>query len=146
DHLFDQSIVHLLLERAAPAKLNLAIDRKIGSIFDLDDAMKVQTSGDRLLAIGKDLKTYDAIDTGLLVCPLEIFEYLERAKKNGDCSLADGVRLMAQERQARAIDIGSARWQDIDTPEMLRHAAALFRRSNRDLANVGQNPSARAKE
>ena len=113
DHLFDSSIVDLLLGGAAPAKLNLAIDRKIGSIFDLEDAMKV--------------KTYDAIDTGLLLCPLEIFEYLERAKKNGDCSLADGVRLMASEGKARAVDIGNAWWQDIDTPAMLACAETQLR-------------------
>ena len=34
----------------------------------------------------------------------------------------DGVRLMAAERKVRAIDIGEAWWQDVDTPEMLAHA------------------------
>ena len=43
DHLFDQSIVDLLLRNAALDELNLAIDRKLNSIFDSDDAMKVQT-------------------------------------------------------------------------------------------------------
>jgi len=57
--------------------------------FDLEDAMKVQTRGNRVIGIGKDLRNYDAVDTGLLVCPLEIFDYLERSKQNGDCSLAD---------------------------------------------------------
>ena len=76
-------------------QLNLAIDRKLDSIFDLDDAMKVQTRGNQIAAIEKNLRDYDAVDTGLFVCPLEIFDYLERAKQSGDCSLADGVRLMA---------------------------------------------------
>ena len=34
DHLFDQSIVNLLLRNAALDELNLAIDRKLDSIFD----------------------------------------------------------------------------------------------------------------
>lgn len=122
DHLFDDVIVDLLMESIEPGVLNLAIDRKINSIFDLDDAMKVQTQDDRVAAIGKDLQKYDAIDTGLFVCPLEMFAYLERAKENGDCSLADSVRLMAADRRVRAIDIGDAWWQDIDTVEMLQHA------------------------
>ena len=84
--------------------------------------MKLQTHGDEVVAIGKDLEKYDAIDTGLFICPIEIFEYLERAKTNQDCSLADGVRLMAADKKVRAIDIGEAWWQDIDTAEMLRHA------------------------
>jgi 1L-myo-inositol 1-phosphate cytidylyltransferase len=122
DHLFDNVIVDLLTESAMPGILNLAVDRKIDSIFDLDDAMKVQTQDDRVVAIGKDLQNYDAIDTGLFVCPLEIFAYLERAKANGDCSLADGVRLMATNDKVSAIDIGDAWWQDVDTAEMLAAA------------------------
>ena len=122
DHLFDEAIVDLLIESADLGCLNLAIDRKLNSIFDLDDAMKVQTRGDRVAAIGKNLRAYDAIDTGLFVCPLEIFEYLERAKQRGDCSLADGIRLIAADNKVRAIDIGDAWWQDIDTPETLQQA------------------------
>jgi len=122
DHLFDEAIVDLLIESADLGCLNLAIDRKLNSIFDLDDAMKVQTRGDRVTAIGKNLRAYDAIDAGLFVCPLEIFEYLERAKQGGDCSLADGIRLMAADNKVGAIDIGEAWWQDVDTPETLREA------------------------
>jgi len=127
DHLFDQSIVGLLLRNAVLDQLNLALDRKLDSIFDVDDAMKVQTQGDRILKIGKDLTVYDGIDTGLFVCPLDIFDYLERVKRDGDCSLADGVRLMASEDKARAVDIGDAWWQDVDTPEMLTCAETQLR-------------------
>ena len=108
DHVFDKSIIDLLVREAEPSQLTLAIDKKLSSIFDLDDAMKIQTRGDRVIAVGKDLPSYDAIDTGLFVCPAEIFSYLERAKQNDDCSLADGVRLMARENKVRAIDIGKA--------------------------------------
>jgi choline kinase len=45
DHLFDRSIVDLLVRDAVLDQLNLAIDRKLDSIFDVDDAMKVQTGG-----------------------------------------------------------------------------------------------------
>ena len=122
DHLFDQSILDLLLRTAIPDQVNLAIDRKLDSIFDLTDAMKVRTCGDRIIAMGKDLPSYDAIDTGLFVCPDDIFSYLERARRNGDCSLADGVRLMAGADKVRGVDIGDAWWQDVDTPEMLQRA------------------------
>jgi 1L-myo-inositol 1-phosphate cytidylyltransferase len=87
--------------------------------------MKIQTRGNRITGIGKDLPNYDAIDTGLFVCPLEIFDYLERAKsasRRSDCSLAEGVRLMAGDDKVRAIDIGESWWQDVDTPQMLQHA------------------------
>ena len=125
DHLFDNTIVDHLIESAYPGFLNVAVDRKLGSIFDLEDAMKIRTRGDRVIGIGKDLADYDAIDIGLFVCPVEIFGYLERAKSEScgnDCSLADGIRLMAGDDKVRAIDIGGAWWQDVDTPEMLQHA------------------------
>ena len=87
--------------------------------------MKVQTDGDRVVAIGKNLATYDAIDTGIFLCPNELFEYLRRVRRDGDCSLADGVRLMAEERKVRAIDIGEAWWQDVDTFEMRARAEEM---------------------
>lgn len=122
DHLFEKSIVDLLVREAERNELTLAIDKKLNSIFDLDDAMKIQTCVDRVIAVGKDLPSYDAIDTGLFVCPADIFSYLERARQNDDCSLADGVRLMAGEDKVRGLDIGEAWWQDVDTPEMLQRA------------------------
>jgi choline kinase len=125
DHVFDDTIIDCLLYNFAPGVLNIAIDRKIDSIVDLDDAMKVQTRGNKVTGIGKNLQTYDAIDTGLFVCPPEIFAYLEQAKSiNGgsDCSLANGIKLMAVDGKVRGIDIGSARWHDIDTPRVLEHA------------------------
>jgi 1L-myo-inositol 1-phosphate cytidylyltransferase len=142
DHLFDQSIVDLLLRNAGLDELNLAIDRKLDSIFDSDDAMKVKTRGDRIFEIGKDLTDYDAVDTGFFVSPLSIFDHLERVKCDGDCSLADGVRSMASEGKARAIDIGNAWWQDIDTPEMLGQAEKHLRvRASRGLSRSQRTAS-----
>jgi choline kinase len=122
DHLFDSSVLERVAGQASRSELNLAIDRKIEAIFDLDDAMKVQTDADRVIAIGKNLANYDAIDTGVFLCPNELFDYLRRARRNGDCSLSDGVRLMAEEGKVRAIDIGDAWWQDVDNFAMRRRA------------------------
>jgi choline kinase len=125
DHLFGSLIIDLAIKGADLSVLNVAVDRKLDTIFDLADAMKIKTNGNRVVVIGKNLDDYDAIDTGLFICPTEIFDYLERAKQAGnrmDCSLADGVRLMATDGRACAIDIGDAWWQDIDTPEMLAAA------------------------
>jgi 1L-myo-inositol 1-phosphate cytidylyltransferase len=148
DHLFDESIVDLLLREAEPEQLNLAIDKKLDSIFDLNDAMKVRVQGDRLIGIGKDLQNYDAIDTGFFVCPRKFFDYLRKAKRNDDCSLADGVRLMGADDQVRGIDIGAAWWQDIDTPEMLARAETRLRSrlARRDIAmaNAGSDRGNRA--
>jgi len=125
DHLFDAAVVDRLLDSFDSDFLSIGVDQKLDSIFDLEDAMKVRTRGNRVTDIGKKLRDYDAIDIGLFVCPLEIFDYFERAKSRSgrnDCSLADGVRFMAGDDKVQAIDIGDAWWQDVDTPEMLQHA------------------------
>ena len=130
DHLFDDMIVDHLLHSFDPALLSAAVDRKLDSIFDLEDAMKVRVRGERITDIGKSLRDYDAIDIGLFVCPLEIFDYLERAKsrsETSDCSLAEGVRLMAGDDKVRAIDIGDGWWQDVDTPSMLQRAEKIMK-------------------
>ena len=125
DHVFDNTIIDCLLDNFDPGLLNIAIDRKLHLIVDLDDAMKIQTRGNQVTSIGKNLRNYDAIDTGLFVCPSEIFAYLEQAKSihgGSDCSLSDGIELMAHDNKVRAINIGDSWWQDVDTPQMLQHA------------------------
>ncbi|HEV3409062.1 MAG TPA: hypothetical protein VG095_02120, partial [Chthoniobacterales bacterium] len=128
DHLFEREILERLLADGDHAQANLAVDRNIASIFDLDDATKVATEGTRIAAIGKELEEFDAIDTGVFLCPNELFVYLRRAQVNGDCSLSDGIRLMGREGKARAVDIGDAWWQDVDTPAMLAQAERMSAR------------------
>ena len=130
DHLFEFALLERLLARAERGFLNLAVDRKIQETFDLDDAMKVQTRDNLVYAIGKDLVTYDAIDTGVFICPNDFFDYLRRARRDGDCSLADGVRLMAADQRVRAVDIGPAWWQDVDTQAMRARAEEEVPRRN----------------
>jgi len=143
DHLFDDALIRELIASPEADCLNLAVDRKIDAIFDLDDAMKVKTDGSKIRAIDKRLTDFDAVDTGLFRCSLRFFDYLERAKIDGDCSLADGVRLAAAEDRARVIDIGDLWWQDVDTPEMFaeaeRHLANSLGSGN--LAGAGQGNS-----
>ena len=128
DHLFEPRLLQDFVRQINFDLLNLAIDRKISSIFDLDDAMKVRTNEGRVVAIGKTLTPYDAIDTGIFGCPVEIFRYLANAGQDGDCSLADGVRLMAENGKVNAIDIGDAWWQDVDDSGMLARAEEVSTR------------------
>ena len=51
---------------------------------------------------------------------------LESTKKNGNCSLSDGMRKLGQAKGLRAFDIGDATWQDVDTPEALAYTEILF--------------------
>ena len=123
DHIFEPATARALLSQSlGRCEVILGVDRKIESVFDLEDATKVRLQGDRIVDIGKDLKRYNALDTGMFLCQPALFPWLECSKVDGNCSLSDGLRIMAQNRTFKAFDIGEARWQDVDTPAALDYA------------------------
>ena len=127
DHMFDPANAQALLRQPlAMEQVVLAVDRNIDRVFDIDDATKVRLNGDRIVDIGKNLERYDALDTGMFHCDPVLFHWLERAMKNGNCSLSDGMRLMAKNGAFRAFDIGEGYWQDVDTPEAFEYALQSF--------------------
>jgi CDP-L-myo-inositol myo-inositolphosphotransferase len=137
DHVFERGILRALRAGGIPAGgVSLAVDRKLAEVFDLEDATKVETSGDRIVRIGKQLTLYDAIDTGLFACSSGLFESLDRIRAlRKDASLSEGVGLLAQEGRARAVEIGDATWQDVDTPATLREAERRLLRTLRKPAD-----------
>jgi 1L-myo-inositol 1-phosphate cytidylyltransferase len=62
----------------------------------------------------------------MFLCSPALFDRLESAKKDGNCSLSDGMRQLIAERRLRALEIGKGQWQDLDTPEALAHAEGMF--------------------
>lgn len=130
DHIFDTDIIVGLRAATLPVRgLLLAVDRKLDTIFDMDDATKVLTDGDRIAAIGKTIPSYNAVDSGLFRCTPQLFEAIAAAaatREDGDCSLSEGVEALRKSGVALVHDIGDAKWQDVDTPETEAHAAKVF--------------------
>ena len=142
DHIFEPDTASKLLQQ--PLKHDeaiLAVDTKIESIFDIDDATKVVCMNNYIVEIGKQLRSYNAVDTGMFLCRPMIFYWLEAVMQNGNCSLSDGMRAMARNRKLRSFDIGDATWQDVDNPEMFEYARGVFGRpmstSARELEMTG---------
>ena len=129
DHLFDpQVLLQLRSLSVAPDEAALCVDARLDHIFDMEDATKVRMEGDRIREIGKDLSGYNAVDTGFFLCNPSLFDALEHAVSEGDDSLSGGIRRLAAQGNMRAVDIDDLFWQDVDTPESLKHAeTALFR-------------------
>ncbi|GMV42763.1 MAG: hypothetical protein AMXMBFR64_44790 [Myxococcales bacterium] len=129
DHVLSPGMVHAMARVSPPeGGVVLAVDPDLGSIFDMDDATKVCTDGHRIAAIGKDLTTYDCIDTGLFSCTGGLFDALaaERAAR-GDCSLSDGMRRLGRADLALVHPIGRDDfWQDVDTPETAAYAEVVL--------------------
>jgi 1L-myo-inositol 1-phosphate cytidylyltransferase len=129
DHIFEPKTAEALLRQPlADDEVILAVDSKIDRVFDLDDATKVRCEGNQIIEIGKDLSRYNALDTGMFLCSQALFNRLESARKNGDCSLSDGMRKLAQDGKLKAFDIGDGHWQDVDSPQALAYAEEIFDR------------------
>lgn len=129
DHLFAPELVRRLLDAQLPeGHCALGVDYDIERCFDLDDATKVLVEGARIGRIGKELEDYNAIDTGVFRITSALLDVLgELYRQRGDASLSDGVRALAAEGCFHAVDVGDARWIDVDTPDAHARAEAMVR-------------------
>jgi choline kinase len=131
DHLFDASTLAALCHAPArPDESLLAIDRRAASPETAAEATRVALDPlgtGRIVAIGKNLEPYDALDTGLFVCAPALFPALEEACAAGDTALSDGLRRLAARGLVRGVDSGDGAWCDIDTEHDLRMAEELLR-------------------
>ena len=137
DHIFEAETARSLLRQPlGKDEVILGVDRNVGAIFDLDDATKVRLEQGRIVEIGKLLRTYNALDTGMFLCSPALFGWLENAAVNGNCSLSDGLRLMAADGKFGGFDIGDAHWQDVDTPAALDYAQQILPANCWDIGDV----------
>jgi CDP-L-myo-inositol myo-inositolphosphotransferase len=125
DHIFDESLlVKLMGEKVADGEVVLAVDYNIkttGFVVD-SDVTKVLVEEDRILDMGKNIKKYNAYDTGIFLCSPAIFEAIEESSGNGDTSLIGGVRVLAKKGKVNALDIKDGYWVDVDDEETYRLA------------------------
>ena len=127
DHLFQAPVLAALLRMpVSSGESILAIDGRPTSPEIAAEATKVQLDGDRITAIGKDLDTHDALDTGLFVCSPLLFGELAAARAAGDTTLSGGIRRLAARGLMRGADVGTAAWHDIDTVADLAAAETLL--------------------
>ena len=129
DHLFEPQIPRRLAAQARPeAGVTLAVDRDLASPFlDMEDATKVAVgeSGE-IVRIGKKLPHFDAIDTGIFLATPALAEAIRADSADGGSgSLSEGVQRLADQAGALTLEIGGARWIDVDDPRAL-HLAEAF--------------------
>jgi choline kinase len=116
DHVFEPPVLQRMLRLdVTDGESLLAIDARPVPRDVADEATKVRRDGSRIVAIGKDLVDYDALDTGVFVFSPVLFDALERARALGDTTLSGGVRELAARGLMRGVEIGNATWCDIDT-------------------------------
>ncbi|MBR4531806.1 NTP transferase domain-containing protein [bacterium] len=127
DHIFSNDFFAGFLEKAEAAlkkyDVVLSVDRNIEGVFDLDDATKVVTENGEITTIGKELPSYDAVDTGLFLCKPAVFPKLQEIyDAKGDVSISDVMAVEAGERKFACAEMTGHLWQDVDTPSMKNEA------------------------
>jgi len=116
DHLFEPPVLQRMLQLSAgPDDSLLAIDPRPVPVELAAEATKVRRVGSRIVAIGKELIEYDALDTGVFVCSPLLFDALEQSRAYGDTTLSGGIRRLAARGLMHGVEIGNAAWCDIDT-------------------------------
>ena len=129
DHIFDESILtELLQEKITDKEVVLAVDYNLeNKTVDVDDVTKVLVdSKDRIINIGKNIKGYNAYDTGIFLCSPAIFEALEEGSARGKTSLSAGIKILAKKKEARAFDIKGNYWIDVDDEIAFRKAENIL--------------------
>jgi len=137
DHLYSPDLVRRLLAYDLPqGACGLGVDYDIERCFDLDDATKVRIERAHIAEIGKELDSYNAIDTGVFrIGPALLDELARLDEERGDCSLSEGVAALARRGQFFGVDVGDARWIDVDTRPALERAEAMLRVFGDDLGD-----------
>jgi len=128
DHLVDPDILRdLIASTLEPDTVTLAVDFNVaGSINDLDDVTRVMCSNGRIMHIGKVIREFNAIDTGVFLCTPVIFDALEASQAAGDDSISGAMNVLAREDRARVFDIQGRLWLDVDDPATLDKAETLL--------------------
>jgi 2-aminoethylphosphonate-pyruvate transaminase len=121
----------LLAAPVDPARTLLGVDRDLARVFDITDATKVTLTIDGVHAIGKDLRQYQAVSTGLFIMSPTLLAALDSLTEP---SLTQGVAAAAARGLVSAYDVGTLLWQDVDSPAMKAHADWLLRVYGGDLA------------
>lgn len=140
DHLFDAELV----KRIAQVQLGpddgavMLVDKNIGGIHDLQDAVKVRLNSDKVTDIGRTLADADGVDAGLFALQPGIFDVLEQVLREQEpADLTEAIHALAVAGKVRSVDTAGASWHDIDTPSSLIRAEMEFR-ARRRKAQVAQ--------
>ena len=128
DHLFDPQIIRGLMgSTLEPDTVTLAVDFNVaGSINDLDDVTRVKCTSGRIEQIGKVIRDFNAIDTGVFLCTPVLFEALEASQAAGDDSISGGMNVLARQGKARVFDVQGRLWLDVDDPASFDKAEELL--------------------
>ncbi len=118
DHLFEREILTRLIA-SRPECTTLCTDSALEG-RDVEEATKALVDSGVVVDLGKQIRRFNALDTGVFYCTPEVLEVAESFR--GRFSVTDVMLKLAAEGRLRALDVTGCYWRDIDTREDLRQA------------------------
>lgn len=128
DHLVDPAIFRTLASTDIGSdEVGLGVDFNVDSpLNDPDDVTRVKCTDGRIENIGKVIREFNAVDTGVFWCSGAMFDALAESQAAGDDSISGGMKVLARRGKARAVDIGDRVWIDVDDPAAFEKAERLI--------------------
>ncbi|MDE3094390.1 MAG: phosphocholine cytidylyltransferase family protein [Chloroflexota bacterium] len=123
DHVVEPAITRWLVDRA-DGRCRLAVDRAGPGDARAAEATRARLRDGRVIDLGKSLRSWDALDTGMFWCTPEIFGAIDGPARDGE--LGDVFGTIARAGGLDAVDVTGRRWIDIDTPDDLLRAESML--------------------
>ena len=125
DHIIEPALVSTLLA-ARPSAATLVVDSEASLESQLNDATRVLVDGDnRLMRIGKRLRNWNAVDTGVFRFAPDVFSTVDDLYRHqGDGLEMNDVMqfLAAHDPHVDTCDVSGLFWTDVDTVDDYRSA------------------------
>jgi 3-dehydroquinate synthase len=135
DHVFDPAHVAAaaaLSPDAIDAVAIAVVDDRISNVPSIEDAVQATVVGDRIAAIGRRLKSFNAVDAGLFAATPALFDAAATAvERDPGAELCDALDLLAARGRLFASRMEGGTWDDVDTPVALVRAELRLRRERR---------------
>ncbi len=122
DHIFDYRIVKKLID-SHPDVTTLCVDFELEG-KNLEESTKVLVKDGYIENIGKDIKEFNGIDTGVFYCTPEVLEVAR--KFQGKFTVTDIMKELIKKKRLKALDVSGYFWHDLDTREEFKKAEDEF--------------------
>jgi choline kinase len=127
DHLFGEPVLSRLSRPgAAPGECVRLLTDADPLYSDEEDATKVRLREGRITGLGKELPTWDAIDTGCFLLDGRIFDALKGIGRPEETSVTAGMKVLLADGLLAAVDLRGVPWVDVDTPRDREEAERIF--------------------
>ncbi len=133
DHLISPSIITTLLSKSVITR-TLCVDTESTNTSQISDGTKVMADSEgRIIRIGKDIKNWQSIDTGVFMMDAEVLDNISQlmVSKGKKVNISEVVQHMADNgRHFQICDVSGQFWADVDTEEDHNSVSTILKTRN----------------